>query len=190
MLNHLPVFNWVEIQLIFIPKSFSHPSYPAWKHLHYVPPPHTHLCIPQCFSVNSPVNNVSSTLAFQRGKQSLGFQQPPGAMLGSFCSKNLSTASKDTSLIFTSNLPSACVGEEKHKERRKRDIVNVRGLRGKDFQKNMKKNDNRKRYGKGGRRGKKTLVKVFNSRTISSLSCLVKQFFCYFNIFSCIIIQR
>lgn len=74
------------------------------------------LCIPQCRSPNG----VSSALTFQRGKQSLGFQQPPGAMLGSFSSKDLSTSSKDTSLMFTSNLPSVSVVKETDKWRKTR----------------------------------------------------------------------
>jgi len=43
----------------------------------------------------------------------LGFQWPPEAMLGSCSRKDLSTSSRDTSLMFTSNLPSECGREGK-----------------------------------------------------------------------------
>lgn len=104
------------------------------------------LCIPRCLSPNS----VSSALTFQRGKQSLGFQKPPGAMLGSFSSMDLSTSSKDTSVMFTSNLPSASGVKDTDKWRKTRkQMCEPRNKKphtfkqgGKRFQEQREKNKN------------------------------------------------
>lgn len=58
-------------------------------------------------------------VTFQRGKQSLGFQWPPRPTLGSFSSSDLSTSSKDTSFMFTSNRPPAPDRERGKKKKKK-----------------------------------------------------------------------